>query len=39
MSVSRWDPFQDLLAIQDEMNQVFGRAHQKITVRAGGGDA
>jgi HSP20 family protein len=26
MSVSRWDPFQDLLAIQDEMNQVFGRA-------------
>ena len=28
MSVSRWDPFQDLLAIQDEMNQVFGRARQ-----------
>jgi HSP20 family protein len=26
MSVSRWDPFQDLLAIQDEMNQLFGRA-------------
>ena len=26
MSVSRWDPFQDLLAIQDEMNQAFGRA-------------
>ena len=25
MSVSRWDPFQDLLSIQDEMNQVFGR--------------
>ena len=25
MSVSRWDPFQDLLAIQDEMNQLFGR--------------
>ena len=28
MSVSRWDPFQDLLAIQDEMNQAFGRARQ-----------
>jgi HSP20 family protein len=28
MSVSRWDPFQDLLALQDEMNQVFGRARQ-----------
>jgi len=26
MTVSRWDPFQDLLAIQDEMNQLFGRA-------------
>jgi HSP20 family protein len=25
MSISRWDPFQDLLAIQDEMNQLFGR--------------
>ena len=26
MSVSRWDPFQDLLSIQDEMNQLFTRA-------------
>jgi HSP20 family protein len=26
MSVSRWDPFQDLLSIQDEMNQLFNRA-------------
>jgi HSP20 family protein len=25
-NLSRWDPFRDLLAIQDEMNQVFGRA-------------
>jgi HSP20 family protein len=25
MTVSRWDPFQDLLSIQDEMNQIFGR--------------
>ena len=25
MSVTRWDPFQDLLSIQDEMNQLFGR--------------
>jgi HSP20 family protein len=29
MSVSRWDPFQDLLAIQDEMNQLFGRARSQ----------
>jgi HSP20 family protein len=28
MSVSRWDPFQDLLAIQDEMNRFFGRARR-----------
>jgi HSP20 family protein len=26
MTVSRWDPFQDLLSIQDEMNQLFTRA-------------
>jgi HSP20 family protein len=25
MSMTRWDPFQDLLSIQDEMNQLFGR--------------
>jgi HSP20 family protein len=25
-NVARWDPFQDLLSIQDEMNQLFGRA-------------
>jgi HSP20 family protein len=34
MTVSRWDPFQDLLAIQDEMNQLFGRA---VGQRPGGG--
>ena len=26
MSVTRWDPFQDLLSIQQEMNDLFGRA-------------
>jgi HSP20 family protein len=26
MSVLRWDPFQDLLSLQDEMNRVFDRA-------------
>jgi HSP20 family protein len=25
-NLARWDPFQDLLAIQDEMNQLFGQA-------------
>lgn len=25
MSVMRWDPFRDLLSIQDEMNQIFRR--------------
>ena len=26
MGVMRWDPFRDLLSVQDEMNQVFRRA-------------
>jgi HSP20 family protein len=26
MSVARWDPFRDLLSIQDEMNTLFNRA-------------
>jgi HSP20 family protein len=25
-NLARWDPFQDLLSIQDEMNQLFGQA-------------
>ncbi len=25
MSVSRWDPFQDLQSVRDEMNRAFGR--------------
>jgi HSP20 family protein len=25
MSVMRWDPFRDLLSIQDEMNRLFRR--------------
>jgi HSP20 family protein len=27
MAVSRWDPFRDLLAIQNEMNRLFGRTY------------
>ena len=27
MSVARWDPFRDLLSIQDEMNTLFNRAY------------
>jgi HSP20 family protein len=26
MAVSRWDPFRDLVSIQGELNQLFGRA-------------
>ena len=26
MAIARWDPFRDLLSIQEEMNQLFGRA-------------
>jgi HSP20 family protein len=26
MAVSRWDPFRDLMSIQGELNQLFGRA-------------
>jgi HSP20 family protein len=35
MGVMRWDPFRDLLSIQDEMNQVFRRA----TGQGGQGEA
>lgn len=31
MSVLRWDPFQDLLSLQDEMNRVFDRAYGQTT--------
>jgi HSP20 family protein len=31
MSVLRWDPFQDLLSLQDEMNRVFDRAAGRST--------
>jgi HSP20 family protein len=34
-NVSRWDPFQDLLSIQDEMNQLFGRAMGQPSGRQG----
>jgi HSP20 family protein len=29
MSVTRWDPFGDLLSLQDEMNQLFGRVFRQ----------
>jgi HSP20 family protein len=35
-NVARWDPFQDLLSIQDEMNQLFGRALGQPAGRQGG---
>jgi HSP20 family protein len=35
-NVARWDPFQDLLSIQDEMNQLFGRAMGQPAGRQGG---
>jgi HSP20 family protein len=31
MTVLRWDPFQDLLSLQDEMNRVFDRAAGQTT--------
>jgi HSP20 family protein len=37
-NLARWDPFQDLLAIQDEMNQLFGQAMGQ-RGRATGGEA
>ena len=27
MAVSRWDPFRDLMSIQNELNQLFGRTY------------
>ena len=35
MSVTRWDPFRDLLSIQDEMNQMFSRAFGQQAGQAG----
>ena len=35
MSVLRWDPFQDLLSLQDEMNRVFDRAAGRTTDTGG----
>ncbi|HEY8200531.1 MAG TPA: Hsp20/alpha crystallin family protein [Actinomycetota bacterium] len=38
MAMSRWDPFRDLLAIQNEMNRLFGRTYggQSAPVEAAG---
>jgi HSP20 family protein len=33
MAVSRWDPFRDLMSIQNELNRLFGRTY------AGGGES
>jgi len=38
-NLARWDPFQDLLAIQDEMNQLFGQAMGQGGRAASGGEA
>jgi HSP20 family protein len=38
-NISRWDPFQDLLAIQDEMNHLFGQAIGQGGRAATGGEA
>ncbi len=38
-NVARWDPFQDLLSIQEEMNHLFGRAMGQPTGRQQGGEA
>jgi HSP20 family protein len=27
MAISRWDPFRDLMSIQNELNQLFGRTY------------
>ncbi len=27
MAVSRWDPFRDLMGIQNELNRLFGRTY------------
>lgn len=35
MSVLRWDPFQDLLSLQDEMNRMFDRAFGQTTRERG----
>ncbi len=32
MAMSRWDPFRDLMSIQNELNRLFGRTYA-------GGDA
>jgi HSP20 family protein len=36
VSVLRWDPFQDLLSLQDEMNRVFDRAFGQAPTRERG---
>jgi HSP20 family protein len=36
MTVLRWDPFQDMLSLQDEMNRVFDRAFGQTTRDQGG---
>jgi HSP20 family protein len=37
-SLTRWDPFRDLLTIQDEMNTLFNRAFGERTPAAGEGE-
>jgi HSP20 family protein len=37
-TISRWDPFRDLLAIQNEMNRLFGRTFAGGSATVVGGD-
>ena len=40
MAVSRWDPFRDLMSIQNELNRLFGRTYagtDAATVQGGSG--
>jgi HSP20 family protein len=37
MAVSRWDPFSDLMSIQNELNRLFGRTYGEAGERVRGG--
>ena len=39
MAVSRWDPFRDLMSIQNELNRLFGRTYGGTEERGTGGAA
>jgi len=37
MAMTRWDPFRDLMEIQNELNRLFGRTYAGTEVSAGAG--